>query len=70
MPENSIAASFHALIDWVSARWSERASWNGLTVIVLCLLFVMLSPVLVFGAWLGVAYGIWILVTRRQHRPV
>lgn len=67
MTENSIATSFHALIDWVSARWGERASWNGLTVIVLCLIFVMLSPALVFVAWLGVAYGIWILLTRRQQ---
>lgn len=67
MSDYTLASSIHAMVDWVQERWSERDSWNGVTVMILSLMFVMLSPALVFLAWIGVLYGGWILLTRKGN---
>ncbi len=64
----SIAEMLHAAIDWIQDRLKERASWDGLTIIVLSLLALIASPLIRYAAWAGLAYGIWTLLNKDQGR--
>ena len=59
--KSSVASTIHSLVDWAQARLNERASWDGLTVIVISLVVLVVSPLIVYAAWAGVLYGGWIL---------
>lgn len=58
---HGLAATLHALVDWTQARFSERESWDGITLIVLSLLVLMFSSLIVYVAWAGIAYGAWLV---------
>lgn len=68
--DNSLASSIHASIDWMIARWNERESWDGVTVIILSLLVWMLSSFVVYIAWAGLAYGGWLVWKRGGGHPL
>jgi hypothetical protein len=61
MRNHGVATTLHALIDWTQARLSERESWDGVTLIILSLLLMMVSSLVVYLAWAGVAYGGWLV---------
>jgi hypothetical protein len=59
--QNNVASSLHALVDWAQARLAERESWDGLTLIILSLLILTVSSLIVYVAWAGIAYGVWLV---------
>ncbi len=61
LPDTATASSIHASVDWILARWNERESWDGVTVIILSLLLWMVSSFIVYIAWAGLAYGGWLV---------
>ena len=48
--------------DWVMARFSERTSWDGMTIIAGSILILCGVPIIKLLAWPALAYGIWTLV--------
>ena len=48
--------------DWILARWSERTSWDGATIIGVSLLILVAAPIVKLLAWPALAYGIWTLL--------
>ena len=47
------------MIDWIKARLAERTSWDGATLVVICLIALFFTPVLKWAAWAGLIYGAW-----------
>ena len=46
-------------IDWAKARVSERTSWDGAVICVVCLLIILTGGLAKLLAWAGLAYGAW-----------
>lgn len=61
MAEVSIKTTINYVIDWLQIRFSERTSWDGLTIIVISILALIASPIIKYVAWFGLAYGGWTL---------
>jgi hypothetical protein len=61
LPDTALASSIHASIDWILAQWSQRESWDGVTVIILSLMIWMVSSFIVYIAWAGLVYGGWLV---------
>jgi hypothetical protein len=61
---------FEAAKAWIKARWAERSSWDGLTIIgVSIALYVahsLISWMVPWVALLGVGYGIYRLVSQES----
>lgn len=68
LPDNNLATSIHALVDWTQQRLSERESWDGLTLIVLSLVILTVSSLIVYLAWAGLAYGAWLVWKKGSWR--
>ena len=49
------------MIDWMKARLAERTSWDGATIVGICLLVLMAAPVVKLLAWPALVYGLWTL---------
>ena len=47
--------------DWVMARFSERTSWDGMTIIAGSILILCGVPIIKLLAWPALAYGIYTL---------
>ena len=47
--------------DWILARWAERTSWDGVTIIVVCGSIILFGGIAKLLAWAGLAYGIYTL---------
>ena len=45
--------------DWVMARFSERTSWDGMTIIAGSILILCGVPIIKLLAWPALAYGIY-----------
>ena len=45
--------------DWILARWSERTSWDGATIVGMSLLVLLAAPVVKLLAWPALVYGLW-----------
>ena len=50
-----------AIKDWVMARFSERTSWDGMTIIAGSILILCGVPIIKLLAWPALAYGIYTL---------
>lgn len=61
MAEATWMSVVNSLIDWMQKQLTDRASWDGLTIIVISILALIASPLIKYAAWLGLAYGAWIL---------
>jgi len=46
-------------MDWLKKRVSERTSWDGAVIIVMCGLVLFTGGVAKVLAWVGLAYGAW-----------
>ena len=46
-------------IDWAKDRVSERTSWDGAVIWVVCLLIILTGGLAKLLAWAGLAYGAW-----------
>ena len=47
--------------DWVMSRFSERTSWDGITIIAVSILVLCGVPIVKMLAWPALAYGIYTL---------
>jgi len=45
--------------DWAKSRVSERTSWDGAVICVVCLLIICTGGLAKLIAWAGLAYGAW-----------
>ena len=48
--------------EWVVSRWSERTSWDGISLIVVCGSVVLFGGIAKLLAWVGLAWGVYTLV--------
>ena len=48
--------------DWIMDRWLERTSWDGVSLIVICVSVILFGGIAKLLAWAGLAYGIYTLV--------
>ena len=48
-----------AWVNWAKARVSERTSWDGAVICVVCLMIILTGGLAKLLAWLGLAYGAW-----------
>ena len=48
--------------DWVTDRFAERTSWDGMTIVVICGSVIVLGGLAKWLAWAGLVYGIYTLV--------
>ena len=46
-------------LNWIQKRGEERTSWDGATLVVICLIALFFSPLLKWAAWAGLVYGAW-----------
>lgn len=44
---------------WAKARVSERTSWDGAVICIVCLMIILTGGLAKLLAWLGLAYGAW-----------
>jgi hypothetical protein len=61
MAETSSISLVNAVIDWMQKQLTDRASWDGLTIIVISIVALVATPLIKYAAWLGLAYGAWTL---------
>jgi len=47
--------------DWVMSRFSERTSWDGITIIAVSILVLCGVPIVKMLAWPVLAYGVYTL---------
>lgn len=45
--------------DWVTSRLGERTSWDGGVIIAGALAIILFDSIVVFAAWVALAYGVW-----------
>ena len=48
-----------AWVNWAKERVSERTSWDGAVICVVCLMIILTGGLAKLVAWLGLAYGAW-----------
>ena len=48
-----------AWVNWAKARVSERTSWDGAVICVVCLMIILTGGLAKLLAWAGLAYGAW-----------
>ena len=48
-----------AWVNWAKARVSERTSWDGAVICVVCLMIILTGGLAILLAWAGLAYGAW-----------
>ena len=46
-------------MNWLTERSKERTSWDGASLIVVCLIALSCSPLIKWAAIAGLAYGAW-----------
>ena len=46
-------------MEWLKARVSERTSWDGAVICVVCLMIILTGGLAKLLAWAGLAYGAW-----------
>lgn len=61
MADTPIKTTINYIIDWLQARFQERTSWDGLTIIVISLIALVFTPLIKYAAWFGLGYGAWTL---------
>ena len=49
-------------VDWAKARVSERTSWDGITIVVVCAMVLLTGGLIKWVAWAGLAYGAYTLI--------
>lgn len=54
--------NFKGMLDFVVARFKERTSLDGVTLIVVCGSVILFGGIAKLLAWAGLAYGIYTLV--------
>ena len=42
---------------WVTTRWTERTTWNGIILASLGVAILMKLSIVTYGAWAAIAYG-------------
>ena len=47
------------MMNWLTNRSKERTSWDGASLIVVCLIALFFSPLIKWAAIAGLAYGAW-----------
>jgi len=50
---------FNKMVAWLKVRVSERTSWDGAVLMVVCGLVLFTGGVAKLLAWVGLAYGAW-----------
>jgi len=50
------------MIDWIKARLCERTSLDGATLIGVCIIALVATPILKYAAVAGIVYGIWTII--------
>ena len=48
--------------DWVTDRFAERTSWDGVTILVLSGSVILFGGLVKWLAWVGLVYGVYTLV--------
>ena len=48
--------------DWVVARFGERTSWDGATILVLSGSVILFGGLVNWLAWVGLIYGVYTLI--------
>tara|TARA_R110002020_G_scaffold386673_1_gene597445 strand:+ start:106 stop:285 length:180 start_codon:yes stop_codon:yes gene_type:complete len=48
-----------AWVNWAKERVSERTSWDGAVICVVCLMIILTGGLAKLLAWAGLAYGAW-----------
>lgn len=69
MSESPVMSAVHFTIDWIQARLRERTSWDGFTIIIICLMVLIASPLVRYAAWGGLLYGAWTLWRKEKRTP-
>lgn len=64
MADIPVTTIINRIIDWAQARFQERTSWDGLTIIVISLIALISTSVIKYAAWFGLGYGAWTLWKR------
>jgi len=49
-------------VDWVKARFAERTSWDGATIVVVAGSVILLGGLAKWLAWAALAYGVYTLI--------
>jgi len=52
--------------DWVTERIGERTSLDGVALIGVCGSIILFGGIVKLAAWVGLAYGIYTLVTKED----
>jgi hypothetical protein len=61
MADNESKPIFNNALDWLMARFNERTTWDGLTIIIISIIALIATPLIRYAAWIGLGYGIWTL---------
>lgn len=61
MAESDIKPILNDLIAWIRARFNERTTWDGITIIIISLIALIAAPLVTYAAWIGLGYGAWTL---------
>lgn len=48
---------------WLWLRLTEKSTWSGLSLIIMCVVVLLGLPIVKVLAWLGLAYGIYSMIT-------
>jgi hypothetical protein len=64
MADLSVKSIINYAVDWSQARINERTSWDGVTIIVICIIALVATPLIKYTAWAGLIYGGWTLWKR------
>lgn len=66
MADLSVKSIINYAVDWGQARINERTSWDGVTIIVICIIALVATPLIKYTAWVGLVYGGWTLWKREK----
>lgn len=61
-----IKSTLNYVIDWIQARFNERTSWDGVTIITISIIALIATPLVKYAAWIGLGYGVWTLWKREK----
>lgn len=48
---------------WLWRRLTEKSTWSGLSLVVICIVVLLGLPIVKVLAWLGLVYGLYSVLT-------
>ena len=52
------------IVNWFKDRIKERTSWDGGSLLVVCVLAIIASPIIKWVAWAGLVYGVITIIKK------